>query len=111
MLSRITSRTQANVLTAWIREMMECTEYILQIFQAVNKGTTGPRGSNVNSLIMCFDTESIDTNFPVIDEHQDDQTSGSPEEPLIKTNRFESQFMFPPIAQIEDIDLSDEDSF
>ena len=61
---------------------------------------------------MCFDTESVDTNFPVIDEdHQDDNTAGSPEEPLINSNKFESQFKFPPIAQIEDIDLSDEDSF
>ena len=108
MPSNIKSRIQANVLTAYLVYMME---YSLQKFQVVNKGTTGPRGSNVNSLIMCFDTESIDTNFPAIDEHQDDQNTDSPVEPLIKTNRFESQFIFPPIAQIEDIDLSDEESF
>ena len=66
----------------------------------------------MNSLIMCFDTESIDTNFPVIDEDQVDNTTGRPEDPLIKnSNRFESQFNFPPIAQIDDFDLSDEDSF
>ena len=62
---------------------------------------------------MCFDTESVDTNFPVIDEdHQeDDKTGDKTEEPLINSNKFESQFNFPPIAKIDDFDLTDEDSF
>ena len=65
---------------------------------------------------MCFDTESIQTNFEeeeaknvmaptkTADEKKcfDEETSQT---------KFESHFNFPPIAQVEDFDLSDEDSF
>ena len=65
---------------------------------------------------MCFDTESIQTNFEeeetknvmaptkTADEKKcfDEETS---------LTKFESHFNFPPIAQVEDFDLSDEDSF
>ena len=93
--------------------------------------------SNVNSLIMCFDTESINTNFEAIDddtdtdmntplwtvsnfdeENTDEKTQDSINENLKPfesskevAKTFESHFNFPPIAQIEDFDISDEDSF
>ena len=86
---------------------------------------------------MCFDTESINTNFEAIDHdtdtdmntplwtvsnYDDEQTDEKNQdsinenlEPFKVTTEvpktFESHFNFPPIAQIEDLDLSDEDSF
>ena len=84
---------------------------------------------------MCFDTESINTNFGAIDDDADINTplwtisnydDQKMEEKSIGSNNenlkafegtkevsktFESHFNFPPIAQIEDLDLSDEDSF
>ena len=81
------------------------------------------RNSNVNSLIMCFDTESIQTNDGVLDDEDNDDTaadSAASPAPVsvfaaeklaarpFKT--FESHFNFPPLAQLEDIDISDEES-
>ena len=88
---------------------------------------------------MCFDTESINTNFEAIDDETDTDMNTPlwtvsnydeekmeekhSREDLINENfkpfegtkevskTFESHFNFPPIAQIEDLDLSDEDSF
>ena len=66
---------------------------------------------------MCFDTESIQTYS---DGGQDDVVDKTPVldheyhvtgEQTDTNKPFESHFKFPPIAQIEDFDLSDEDSF
>ena len=81
------------------------------------------RNSNVNSLIMCFDTESIQTNDGVLDDEDNDDTAAdsaaSPAPvPVFAAEQlasrpfktFESHFNFPPLAQLEDIDISDEES-
>ena len=81
------------------------------------------RNSNVNSLIMCFDTESILTSDGVLDDDDHDaaaaDSSASPApvpgfaaEQLAARpfKTFESHFNFPPLAQLEDIDISDEES-
>ena len=80
------------------------------------------RSSNVNSLIMCFDTESILTSDGVLDDNDHDaaaaDSSASPApvpgfaaEQLAARpfKTFESHFNFP-LAQLEDIDISDEES-
>ena len=82
------------------------------------------RNSNVNSLIMCFDTESIQTNDGVLDDSDHDDTAAdsaaSPAPvPVFAAEQlaarpfktFESHFNFPPLAQLEDIDISDEESW
>ena len=60
---------------------------------------------------MCFDTDSIQTYS---DDGQDKFVVKTPiydHETITDTSKpFESHFKFPPIAQIEDFDLSDEDS-
>ena len=84
------------------------------------------RNSNVNSLIMCFDTESIQTNDGALDDNDNDATaaadsSASPAPAPVPGfaaeqlaarpfKTFESHFNFPPLAQLEDIDISDEES-
>ena len=81
------------------------------------------RNSNVNSLIMCFDTESIQTNDGVLDDEDNDDTAAdsaasSAAVPVFAAEQlaarpfktFESHFNFPPLAQLEDIDISDEES-
>ena len=83
------------------------------------------RNSNVNSLIMCFDTESILTNDGVLDDDDHDaaaaDSSASPAPAPVPGfaaeqlaarpfKTFESHFNFPPLAQLEDIDISDEES-
>ena len=75
---------------------------------------------------MCFDTESIQTNDGVLDDNDNDATaaansSASPAPAPVPGfaaeqlaarpfKTFESHFNFPPLAQLEDIDISDEES-
>ena len=77
------------------------------------------RNSNVNSFIMCFDTDSINTateiNMVEEDNHQHkisfiDNENGNNQQQQQQSNKFESHFTFPPIAQMEEFDLSDSDS-
>lgn len=85
------------------------------------------RSNNVNSLIMCFDTESIQNDFSTIGENAslngnlnssfghkvmtEKLTSNANDFKIENNKTFESHFNFPPLAQIEDIDISDDDSF
>ena len=72
---------------------------------------------------MCFDTESIQTNDGVLDDEDNDDTAAdsaasSAAVPVFAAEQlaarpfktFESHFNFPPLAQLEDIDISDEES-
>ena len=65
---------------------------------------------------MCFDTDSINTateiNMVEEDNYQNkisfiDNENGNNHQ---QSNKFESHFTFPPIAQMEEFDLSDSDS-
>ena len=76
---------------------------------------------------MCFDTESIQNDFSTIGENAtlngnlnssfghkvmtEKLTSNANDFKIENNKTFESHFNFPPLAQIEDIDISDDDSF
>ena len=78
---------------------------------------TKNRNSNATSFIMCFDTDSINTatEINIKEEKYDDNNIGyidniNGNKDQEKSNNFESHFIFPPIAQMDEFDLSDSDS-
>jgi len=79
---------------------------------------TKNRNSNATSFIMCFDTDSINTATEINIKEENDQQNKIGYIDNVKENKyqeksnnnFESHFIFPPIAQMDEFDLSDSDS-
>ena len=79
---------------------------------------TKNRNSNATSFIMCFDTDSINTATEINIKEENDQQNKigyidnvrENKDQEKSNNNFESHFIFPPIAQMDEFDLSDSDS-
>merc|ERR1719150_1151222 len=111
-IESITSDLTSSIMS----ELSHCS-HISQERLLKDPTVPGNRNSNVNSFIMCFDTDSINTATEINVAEEDnynyqhhisfiDNENGNnhhhDHHQQQQSNKFESHFTFPPIAQMEE---------